>query len=214
MSQSHIIFDLDGTLIDSAPSILYAFEKVLHDFAYEPLKPLESKIIGPPLRQTLQEISGESDSKKLNRLVDAFKDRYDNSTCTLSKVYPGINQTLSALVNQGKRLYIATNKRMIPTRKIIDHFSWNDLFQDIYAIDSANPAFQNKAHMIQSLMGDLGLQIKTCVYVGDRIEDAHAASENAITFIYAQWGYGPKILDLNGCPGAKQPIDLVSIIKS
>jgi phosphoglycolate phosphatase len=188
---SHIIFDLDGTLIDSAPSILGAFKQVLKQFSYAPIRPLNSDLIGPPLRQTLQEVSGESDPEKLTLLVDAFKRSYDNEAYALSKSYPGIVEMLENLALAGMYLYIATNKRRVPTKKIIDFFEWGKYFKTIYAIDRVIPAYSNKAHMLQSMMADLSLQSADCIYIGDRLEDSDAANASELRFIYVSWGYGP-----------------------
>ena len=119
MTHSHIIFDLDGTLIDSAPSILGAFKLVLEQFFYTPTRPLNSALIGPPLKQTLQLISGESDSEKLALLFEAFKSNYDSNAYTLSSSYTGVSEMLESLFRSDNYLHIATNKRLITTQKIL-----------------------------------------------------------------------------------------------
>ena len=69
---SSIIFDLDGTLIDSAPSILIGFEHVLKANGIDPLTPLVPSIIGPPLAQMLKMLSGINDEKKILEKVAWF----------------------------------------------------------------------------------------------------------------------------------------------
>ena len=210
----NIIFDLDGTLIDSAPSILGAFKQVLEQFSYSPMKPLNSELIGPPLRETLQMISGESDPEQLTLLVDAFKRSYDTEAFALSTSYAGIHEMLRSLSIGGKRLSIATNKRLIPTQKIIHFFGWETYFQAVYAIDKVKPAYLHKAQMIQSMISDLGLQSQNCVYIGDRIEDAEAASENLMPFIYVDWGYGPDAAEIKNYPSVKVPNDLLALLSN
>ena len=210
----NIIFDLDGTLIDSAPSILGAFKQVLEQFSYAPIKPLNSALIGPPLRGTLQVISGESDPEKLTLLVDAFKRSYDNDAYALSTSYAGIPEMLESLAFAGKALHLATNKRFIPTKRILQLFEWEKYFQTVYAIDKAKPAYSHKAHMIQSMISDLNLQARDCVYIGDRVEDAVAASDNFIPFVYVDWGYGPDVAEIKNCPIAEVPNDLIALLSN
>ena len=204
----NIIFDLDGTLIDSAPSILGAFEQTLTQFAYKPIKALEPSLIGPPLKKTLEEISGESDPAKLAMLVDGFKQSYDNEAYALSTSYAGVNEMLASLALAGKRLHIATNKRLIPTQKIIQLFEWEKYFQSVYAIDKVAPAYLNKSYMLKSMRADLKLQSERCLYVGDRLEDDEAARENAMPFVYVNWGYGPSDEKIQHLQVANDPNEL------
>ena len=212
MTHSHIIFDLDGTLIDSAPSILGAFKLVLEQFFYTPTGPLNSALIGPPLKQTLQLISGESDSEKLALLFEAFKSNYDSNAYTLSSSYTGVSEMLESLFRSDNYLHIATNKRLIPTQKILKYFAWEKYFQSVYAIDKLEPPFSSKAKMIQVMLSDLGLNSKNCIYVGDRPEDGEAASENEMPFIYVEWGYGPDLSKIKSQWSVKNPNDLLTLL--
>jgi phosphoglycolate phosphatase len=211
-TKSHIIFDLDGTLIDSAPSILGAFKHVLKQFSYTPIRPLNSELIGPPLRQTLQAVSGESDPEKLTILVNAFKSSYDNEGYALSTSYAGIPEMLESLALTGKSLHLATNKRFIPTKRILQFFDWEKYFQTVYAIDKTTPAYSNKAHMIESMISDQGLQPKNCVYIGDRLEDGNAAKSNGLPFIYVSWGYGLMDDQIKNHETAKNPNHLLTLL--
>jgi len=207
-----IIFDLDGTLIDSAPSILGAFKQVLDAYSYAPKVPLNSQLIGPPLKQTLQYITGEDDAKKLSLLVDSFKENYDNDAYTLSTRYAGIAEMLEGLSLAKKRLHIATNKRLIPTQKIIHFFKWEQYFQAIYTIDGGIPAYLNKSQMIASMAADLNLKPDHCIYIGDRLEDAQAASENMMPFIFVDWGYGPIAKEIENFQTVKTPDNLLNLL--
>ncbi|MGJ0484904.1 MAG: HAD family hydrolase [Methylomicrobium sp.] len=77
MPIENLIFDLDGTLIDSSNSILESFRGAFEEVGKEPVCPLKADIIGPPLREALCQLSGSSDSEELDRLATAFKAHYD-----------------------------------------------------------------------------------------------------------------------------------------
>lgn len=185
-----VIFDLDGTLIDSAPSILFCFSQVLKSNGFNVLCPISSSIIGPPLIPTLKKLTGLNDNKKLEELAEEFKNYYDSEHCLLSKPYDGVNEGLHKLYSDGFDLHIATNKRAVPTKNIIKHLGWDNFFSSIYTLDKENILFASKAEMIVDQIKKFKLNPKKSIYVGDRIEDQEAARLNSLKFVGVTWGYG------------------------
>jgi phosphoglycolate phosphatase len=185
-----IIFDLDGTLIDSAPSILFGFEHVLKTNSLEPLIPITSSIIGPPLVQTLRMLSGINDEKKLLQMAEQFKEYYDLEACLLSQPYHDVNDSLRKLVQANFELHISTNKRYVPTRNILKHLAWDNFFTSVYTLDKNEVPFKSKSQMLQKQLEDLDLSADQSIYVGDRMEDMDAAHNNQLNFIAVSWGYG------------------------
>jgi phosphoglycolate phosphatase len=187
---THLIFDLDGTLIDSAPSILACFGKILDQAQIAPLRPLDESLIGPPLPQTLQTLTGIRDEARIAALVDAFKEIYDSEGYCDSLPYTGIPEMLVALRAAGHRLALATNKRILPTRLILKHLEWDGHFESVWALDCVQPRLADKTAMLRALLQTEGITPAQAVYIGDKIEDGHAAQANALRFIAARWGYG------------------------
>lgn len=185
-----VIFDLDGTLIDSSPSILATFAAVVSAHGLSPRVTLNDALIGPPLAATMATITGISDPERLAPLLDAFKRSYDTQGYRLTKVYPGVVEVLDRLVGAGHTVSIATNKRSIPTHRIVEHLGWAGYFSNIYTIDMDCPAFSSKHEMLARLLKDREIDASGAVYVGDKPEDALAASANELRFIAAAWGYG------------------------
>jgi phosphoglycolate phosphatase len=107
-----------------------------------------------------------------------------------TEAYPGIGDMLRALRAAGMELSIATNKRIHPTRLIIEHLGWDGIFDSIHALDIFTPPLPNKAAMLGRLLIDRGIDTRRAVYVGDRVEDFEAAEANGLPFIAATWGYG------------------------
>lgn len=185
-----IIFDLDGTLIDSAPSILAGFEHVLKVNSIEPLVPLTSSLIGPPLIPTLKMLGVVNDETKLLQMAGQFKDFYDHEACLLSQPYDAVDDGLKKLGEVGYELHIATNKRYIPTRNILKYLGWDGLFTSVYTLDKDGACFNSKSEMIERQLKDFGLSADQAVYVGDRSEDMEAAQNNQLGFVGVSWGYG------------------------
>jgi phosphoglycolate phosphatase len=186
----HVLFDLDGTLIDSAPAILASFKDAFEAVGCTPVRPIDVTLIGPPLPETLALIAGNRDAGLIEALAAAFKASYDTTGYRQTAAYAGITDMLTTLSAQGCSLSIATNKRIHPTELILQHLGWRDLFKAVYALDLFEPRLPHKAAMIGRLMAEHGISAQHAVYIGDRLEDGEAAEANALPFIAATWGYG------------------------
>ncbi|MEI6207199.1 MAG: HAD hydrolase-like protein [Desulfuromonadales bacterium] len=185
-----VIFDLDGTLIDSAPSILDSFEIVLKRAGIQPLVPFNDSLIGPPLRQTLVKLTGITGDADIDTLVEYFKESYDTVGFQATRVYDGVEELLAALAGKQVQMAIATNKRKIPACKIINMLGWEYYFTVVGSLDDRTPPHPDKAALIGAVLSEMGVDVAASVYVGDKPEDGEAANANQIPFIAAGWGYG------------------------
>lgn len=187
--KKNILFDLDGTIIDSAVAILSGFDKVFHKHKLVPTKKLDKHLIGPPLKETFISLLENPSDKLINAMVEDFKFFYDSYDYKLSKLFPGILDCLEVLKNKDKVLIIVTNKRNIPTKKIIKHLSLESFFIKSYSLDSFDPNIKSKSKLIKQVLLNELLNIDETIYIGDRIEDGIASKNNNIEFIMVPWGY-------------------------
>ena len=185
-----IFFDLDGTLIDSAPGILACFAAILREEGITPLLSLDHSLIGPPLRKTLQIVTGIEESNELDHLTERFKAHYDSSGYLETRVYEGVEELLSLLHQQETPLAVATNKRRIPTLKILKHLGWEHYFRLVGSLDTPVPAYPDKASLVAAMLQELNLSPFMTLYVGDKLDDGLAARVNEMPFAAAAWGYG------------------------
>lgn len=190
MPRTHILFDFDGTLVDSAPAILQTFEEVLRAHGISACRSIESSLIGPPLRQTLQILSGTDDAVTLDALSASFREIYDQSVCQTTPAYAGWNEALEQLRGAGLQLRIATNKRLLPTQRILQALGWDRHFSAVYASDSVAGGYADKAAMLAHLLQEQGLDASATLYLGDTLSDAKASAANGIEFHGVSWGYG------------------------
>ena len=213
-----IIFDLDGTLIDSARSILVSLQRAFESCGQVPMLPLEASLIGPPLREILQRLSPESDSAQIESLAQSFIDSYDEQGCLEVHPFPRIDEMLRDLNQHGFALHIVTNKRAYPTLKILTHLGWNELFGRVYATDTFVEERYGKPRLLGRLINDLNLQSNDCVYIGDHENDAIAAHENEMQFLWAGWGVGFVSSDIRetleeNCIRLENPIAIIAFIR-
>ena len=188
-AKKYILFDLDGTIIDSAESILSSFDKVFQKHKISPLKKLDKHIIGPPLNETFINLIEKPTDKLINSMVEDFKFFYDKEDYKLSRLFPEILECLKLLKNQKKILIIITNKRKAPTKKIIELLNLDEFFKSSYSLDSFNPKMKSKSNVIKEVLSLERIDQKKAIYVGDRIEDGEASNKNNIEFIMVPWGY-------------------------
>ncbi len=186
----HILFDLDGTLIDSAPAILASFREAFAQAGIAPACAIDDSIIGPPLTETLQHLAGSRDPALIARLAEAFKASYDTGGYQATSAYEGVGAMLAGLAAAGLTLSIATNKRIHPTRLILEHLGWRDHFAHVYALDLFPTRLPDKAAMIGRLLADQAIPRDAAIYIGDRSEDGESADANGLPFIAVTWGYG------------------------
>lgn len=215
MSINTIIFDLDGTLIDSAGSILYGFERVVKSAGLSFKKEIDKNLIGPPLDEVLRSLTGITDLSQLEELVRAFTAYYDDSGYKKMFAYAGVDDLLRNLRKKNFRLILATNKRVTPTLKIIDYLQWTSLFEVIYAIDlNIEKPFNNKKSMLADLIREKGINSKKAIYVGDRLDDQDAAKKNDLQSITVGWGYGEYSDDSVYSQLIHSPSDLIRLLEN
>ncbi len=182
------IFDFDGTLVDSEQAIYQCFQSITKQLAPERMEYAKNILIGPPLRDTASEILGPDHQDSLDKFVQLFIAMHDEQVIEHTQPYPDVIQVLKELHNKNIPMAVATNKRLAPTQKLIDHFSWNDYFSFIECSDSQNQ-IRNKDAMIQDIINQNEL-FNGSFFIGDTVNDGLSANLNNLSFIKASYGYG------------------------
>ena len=185
------IFDFDGTLIDSAPSIKICFEKVTNDIAPHRIQYAKNLQIGPTLTDAAITILGEEFLHKTEEFISQFKYEYDQILLVQTKAYDGVNEMLKELKSRGNKIAIATNKRKEPTLKIIEHLNWNGYFNWVACLDPKNKIIKNKSELVRSMLTN-EIDFHGSYFVGDTLNDAICAKDNRLKFIKASYGYSEK----------------------
>jgi len=184
------IFDFDGTLVDSEQAIYQCFQSITKQLAPERMEYTKNILIGPPLRDTASEILGRDHQNSLDEFVKLFIEMHDEQVIQHTQPYPYVIEVLKQLHNQNIPMAVATNKRLAPTQKLMDHFGWNDYFQFIECSDSQSKN-RTKDLMIKDII-NMNNIFNECYFVGDTDSDGLSANLNQLKFIKANYGYGKK----------------------
>ena len=182
------IFDFDGTLVDSEQAIYQCFQSITKQLAPNRIKYAKNILIGPPLRDTASEILGPEHQDSLDEFVQLFIEMHDEQVIQHTQPYLDVIQVLKELHNQNIPMAVATNKRLAPTQKLMDHFGWNNYFSFIECSDSQNE-MRNKDAMIQDIINQ-NISFQGSCFIGDTVNDGLSANLNHLPFIKACYGYG------------------------
>ena len=182
-----VIFDFDGTLVDSENTIYQCFQSIINYLAPERIDYAKNILIGPPLRDTASEILGPNHQDQLDEFVKLFIEMHDEHVIKNTQPYPGVIKTLKKLSSNGILMAVATNKRYAPTLKLINYFGWKDYFTSIKCSDSKSQ-IRNKDEMIQEILKNN--KFTKAFFVGDTVNDGLSANLNQLPFILAHYGYG------------------------
>ena len=192
IKQNNLIFDLDGTLFDSAPEILDCLKEIFHNNNIKVNNNFDQSIIGPPLKDTLRSLVKEKDINKIDRLISDFIKLYDSKYCYKTKLYKNVRETLEILKSE-KRLFLITNKRLAPTKIMLESKNIVNFFENYFCVDANDPKKKDKTILIANTIAELDINPSNTVYIGDTKGDFLASENNDIKFIYAGWGYGENI---------------------
>jgi phosphoglycolate phosphatase len=190
LSYKNILFDLDGTLIDSAPGIEESFYHAYMKVYNVECPQIITTFIGPPIDQVLKAVNGEGNLDTIKHFIDAFKQHYDTEGYKKSKLYDDVKWVLDFLLENKLNIFIATNKRLKPTILILEYLSIGKYFNDIYCPDILKEKFKNKTELICHLLNINSLLLNETIMIGDTMHDGIAADENKLDFAFVQYGYG------------------------
>lgn len=185
-----VIFDLDGTLIDSAADIATNANTVLQELGLAPLPPEQiSGFIGKGVVHLLQRVLEASamapDGPLFTPMLTRFNQLYETAFAHTT-IYPGVAAALAQLTEMGCALGICTNKPIAPTHAVLRHLGLDRHFAAVYGGDSLPQRKPDPAPLFAAA-GDLGRA--QVIYVGDSEVDAETAANARLPFLIYTEGY-------------------------
>jgi len=187
MTKKTILFDLDGTLTDSAEGIINCSILALEYFGLPiPDRKAMRVFVGPPLHDTFVKFGVPAD--QADKAVEVFRSRYFTIGKFENAPYPGIPALLKTLKDHGHKLLIATSKPETLALEITQKFGLCDYF-DMICGATLDRSRVNKDDVIAYLLAQNGSN-DNLIMVGDTAFDVTGAAAHNIPTIGVSWGYG------------------------
>jgi phosphoglycolate phosphatase len=175
-----VVFDLDGTLVDSVPGIVACLTEAFAEVAPGFVLPDLASRVGPPVATMIDTVAARLPGADRGALLAAFRRRYDGEGWKDVREMDGATRVLGELSALGVRCTVATYKPLRPTRAILAHLGLDAYVHDVRCVDGPGGVFARKEEMILSLLAGRGLD--TAIYVGDTPADVAAAREAGVAF--------------------------------
>jgi len=188
-----IVFDLDGTLIDTAPDLMFTLNTVLGEQGLPPLPyEMASSLVGRGARAMLER-GFQADGRPLeepeaSRLFDRFIDHYLDHIADESRPFPGVIEALDRLEDAGAALAVCTNKRTDLSLAVLDALGLTSRFAAIVGPDLAPRPKPDASHLLRAIELAGGDPARALM-VGDSINDVLAARNAKVPVVLVSFGY-------------------------
>ncbi|QEK37043.1 HAD-IA family hydrolase [Acinetobacter johnsonii] len=196
-----LLFDLDGTLVDSATDLHRAMNMSLNALQLPTVTESQVRVWvgkGTALfcQSTLQHLTGKVDPAQQQQLLDTFLKIYNADPCVETQPFDGILEFLEWGLAQKKTMICVTNKPELPARAIVDHLDMTHYFADVIGGDrfeERKPHPRQLLHCVEQYAQSKG----QVLMIGDSSNDVEAARRAGIDCVVVSYGYnhGENILD-------------------
>ena len=190
---SNYIFDMDGTLIDTAPSILNSLYNAIRESGYDVnISQINNGLIGYKISDIIDILGFGNNKKQKAEIIANFRRIYDSHAADNIKWYDYSLHFISGLKTNNKLIFIATNKPYRATNLIIQKMHI-DFVKDVYYPDKYPTKELDKNKMVADIINKYKLKPSDTVVIGDTDVDFNAARENGCDFGFAKHGYSTNV---------------------
>lgn len=192
---STLLFDLDGTLVDSAPTITLRLNAALNACGYadvnvDAVRPLLGNAAPELVAAAIQAQGAHEPADVCAGIANDFLSRYRDAPVEGSVLYPDCLAILGALRDRGHRLAICTNKPEITALPVLKEMGLMPYFEIVLCGDRAEAKKPDRRHITQ-ILDAMGARPDDAVMVGDSVLDIEAAHNASVTSVHAVYGYDP-----------------------
>lgn len=185
-----VLFDFDGTVIDSGPGILKCARETIGEFGLPmPDESILNRFIGPPLKRSFMD-TFETSPALSDELVACYRKKYRESEGIMDAyIYEGMEELLTTLNDAGATVAIASAKQEPTVRETLRRF---DMLHYFKAVAGASPTveYADKTDIMRDCLERLDVSPSDAVMIGDSGYDAHSSNELGVDFCAVMWGYG------------------------
>lgn len=213
-SYHYVLFDLDGTLTESAPGITASAAYTLRQYGIEAKEQDLLRFIGPPITDSFIEFYGFSPEQADEAVNRHYRPHYRREGLFRFSLYDGVPEMLARLQAAGREVLLATSKPEPFAELVLDHAGLTRYFAGIHG-SSFDGTRENKAEVIACALREAGVADKAeAVMVGDRRYDVEGARSCGLDAIGVLYGYGsePELTAAGARYLAATPLDVCSIL--
>lgn len=191
MSYKYVIFDLDGTLLDTSVGIFKSIDYTIHELELSILpQNIKESFIGPPIYDSFRKYY-KMDSDSCRRATEIFREVYKEKFLLEAVPYKGIFDLLTNLKQQHFKMAVATNKRHDYAMKLLNFFDFDKYFEFMIGSDMENQL--KKSDIICKCLNKFKVyELNEAVMVGDTLHDYYGACKAGVDFIGVKYGFGFK----------------------
>ena len=190
MLPSDVIFDFDGTILNSAGNVLFELRLAIEKNGLTVPQTFESVVIGPPMPQIIDGLFPGIDKFTMGAILSDFRSAHDNSLLEKSFLYPNILKLILHLRKRKSRLFVATNKPRAGLVNAIQRFGLSEIFH-AYAC-FGDEGVITKADSVRLLVKNYQINPLSAWMVGDAKTDITAGKESGLFAIAHMRGYSPR----------------------
>lgn len=209
-----ILFDLDGTITDSAPGIIASLGWMFEQLELPVPSPADLlQWVGPPILDSFRDLAG-FDEAESEHALSLYRTHYIATGVFDSHVYEGVPAVLAAIHASPVPMSLATSKPETPANLVLDHFGLAQYF-DIITGASDDEVRSSKADVVAEALRRLaasGADVSRPVLVGDRKHDVEGAHVHGVPTIFVRWGYGDRAEEVGAIAVVDQPEELPALL--
>jgi phosphoglycolate phosphatase len=209
-----VLFDLDGTIADSAPGITASLGYMFERLGLPVPTPEELLLwVGPPILDSFRDRAGMTPVESAQALA-IYRDHYLANGAKASPVFPGVPELLRSIYAAELPLGLATSKPEFPASIILDHANLTQYFR-VLAGASIDEIRSAKADIVEEALArfaKIGVDTSRPVLVGDRLHDVEGAAVHGVPTIFAGWGYGADSEAEGTIAIAQTPADVLPLL--
>lgn len=192
-----IVFDLDGTLVDTAPDLLQALNKVLDlEGLKHPPEIIARNFVGHGARALIVKAAeycgAHYNDQKLDQLTAAYVDFYRSDIANFSQPFPGVIEAMDELEADGAAFAVCTNKRTDLSVQLLDALGLSSRFRAIVGADSVTAHKPDARHYLETI-SRAGGELSRSIMIGDSVTDANTARNAGVPVILTRLGYSTDI---------------------
>lgn len=209
-----VLFDLDGTLVNTFPGILHSYQHAAKMTGFPiPTEQIVGEVIGAPLAEVFRKqfVLGESEIKEA---LQWYRDYYAKKGLSEVLQYEGMEETLVELKRRGYSIGVTTLKKESFAKEMLEQFGLSKYFDVIIGMDDKDQL--TKSEMVKKALGILEVSEDSAILVGDSSYDAIGAWEANVNFIAVTYGFGFKsVEDVNNYSFigvVREPMEILSIL--